>query len=489
VPLFIFMDTVARWHPWLDKPGLRHSLALNLSFSSAEEAIEVVAGERLYFFCSDPLMEFAYSDDLLRHPKSETYMQKRGKVVAVRVKLGRNSGFFIPARTWGYAYPSEEMIENIRAIFELFGYEAITAGSLSEKIARSTMDEHIYIYRPSCDLRSVLLKYNGGGRIDLMEEGRFFNSVRRYDINKAYLYFSQLVPDPFHPPKYHINPKEIILDIYATGYWEVTMVAHGSGIQPIYLDHKIPEEGQTFRTWLWTAEIRACLRKGHTLSYIHKGYGWYELSNLFAPWADILWAKFQQTSEEPMRDIIKSMMVSFPGRCLKEPMNYLLVPRGEAKKGDVPIAANWWSHLDNWEDVEPGRKFLTNWYLRAEYNEESTALTPVGAYIIMKCRQAVYEAALLEEARGNKLLQAYIDCLVFEREATTLDIGNLPGQFKTEEFTRVWLEMNRFVGEGQNGAEMNAPGVEKKDKNGYVSEERLELWRKYRELLRNRKYC
>lgn len=488
MPLLYFMDTVAKWHPWIDKPGLRHTPTFDLTFSTAEEAIKTVAGKQLYFFCNDPLEEFAYSDDLLSDPHTEAYMQKQGKVVAVRVKQGRTCGFFIPARTWGYAYVDVSMVRTIKAIFELFQYEAITPGSLSEKVARSTMGEHINIYRPSCDLRSVLLMHNGGGRIDLMQEGRFYNSVRRYDINKAYLHFSQKVPNPFIPPKYHLGMKESYLNVYTTGFWKVTIIAHGSGLQPIYVNKQVPQDGEEITTWLWTEEIQACLQKGYTLSYIHKGYGWYELSKFLEPWSNILWDKYNQVSEETMKDIIKSMMVSFPGRCLKEPMNYLLIPRGEQRKGDKPIGANWWAHLDNWQEVEPGRKFFTNWYLRAEYHEENTALTPIGAYIIMKCRLAIYEAACKEEARGNKLLQSYIDCLVFEKEATTLDIGSLPGQFKTEEFAHVWLEMNRFIGELDGQADMHAPGIDRL-KHGIVSDERLELWRKYREIVRRSKNC
>jgi hypothetical protein len=495
---FICMDTLARWHPWPTKKGIRHLGTLwqdgaiwidqEASYSprDAEEAIQIVGRQQMYVFCSDPLdqEEFSFSDDLLL--KSDTYMQKAGKVVAVRVKSGRHCGFFIPARTWGFAYPSFEMIETIREIFSLFDIEAITPASLSEKVLRSTMADKIAIFRPAHHLRKILLENNGGGRIDLKEVGEFYPKAYKYDINKAYLFFSQEVPCPLFPPKYHVCPREEWLWDHATpGYWKVTMIAHGLGIHPIFLDNegkkRFPREGEQFTKWLWRDEIIACCNKGYTLLYIHEGYRWLKSSDFLKPWGDLLWDKFQSVSCETLKRIIKSMMVGFPGKCLAEPYNYLLIPLGQRKEGDIPITHNWFNHMDNWQDEN--KKFFTNWYLRKEYNEESTALTPIGASILKDCRLEIYRLTAIEEAKGNRLISTYIDCAVFEHPASSLSIGPLPGQYKEEKLVNCWAEENRVIAEINGEVELRAPGHPAK------SEERLDLLRKYNQFRNDPKYC
>lgn len=484
------MDTVARWHPWPTKKGLRHTLSLwknhsiwsddatSVEIESAEHGIEVVSRSQLYTFCNDPMdwSEFMWSDDLLLSPQSDVYVQKQGKVVAVRVKTGRYCGFFIPARSWGFAVPNFEMIDIIRAVFEQFQIEAITPSSLSEKVLRWTLGEKISIFRPSVRLRDVLLTHNGGSRIDLAEEERFYKRAYKYDRHKAFLSFAYAVPDPHFPPKYHVRPGESWLYDYATpGFWKVTMVAHGCGIHPIFLPgegrKRYPREGEQFTRWLWRDEILACEQKGYTLLFIHEGYRWTRTSDFLQPWADLLWDKFQLAKSGEEERIIKSMMVGFFGRCLREPTNHFLVPMGEQKQGDTPILHTWVEHLDNWQGGIEGKKFFTNWYLRAEYNEESTALTPIGAWVIAQCRLEMFRLAAIEEARGNKLISSYIDSCVFERRASALSLGPLPGQYSEEIFQNVWAIRNALIPDDEK--KMRAPGYQ------IDSEERHDFWKKY----------
>lgn len=484
------MTTVSRWHPWPTKPGLRHTLTLwqdnsiwkdaltHADIETAEQAIELIGRSQLYTFCGDVMdwKEFAWSDDLLLHPRTDSYVQKQGKVVAVRAQAGRYSGFLIPARTWGFAQPSLDAIDTTRSIFEKFNIEAITPSSLSEKVLRWTLGEKISIFRPSVRLRDVLLTHNGGSRIDLAEEERFYKRAYKYDRHKAFLSFAYAVPDPYFPPKYHIRPRESWLYDYATpGFWLVTMVAHGQGKHPIFLKddkgRRFPKEGEQFTAWLWRDEILACERKGYTLLFIHEGYRWQKTSSLLQPWADLLWEKFQLAKSVEEERIMKGMMAGFFGRCLQEPTNHFLVPLGQQREGDIPIKHNWIEHLDNWQGGIEGKKFFTNWYLRAEYNEESTALTPIGAWVIMQCRLEMYRLTAVEEAKGNKLISSYIDSCVFKYPASSLSIGPLPGQYSEEILNNVWAVRNALIPDEET--KMRAPGY--KDK----SKERHELWQKY----------
>lgn len=477
----------ALWHPWREHPGIRHlpvfwhdgSIMRNESIlarpKGALDAIEFVGRNQLYVLCNDVLdeKEFSYSVNLVTHDKSEPYLSKHGRVVALRIHPTRKSGFFIPARTWASLPPARELCDLMSYCFKLFNLEAISPPSLSERALRVTLPDKLFIHRPPSDLRSVLLNHNGGGRIDEAEIwGEFFMEVFEYDLNKAYLYFSRLVPSPFVHAWLHYKPSADILDRHPTGFWHVSMIAHGSGIHPIYLGiqegkkHK-PREGEEFDAWLWTGTIKDCLEKGYTLLQIHRGYAWPEMSDFLSAWSDWLWDIYSQENDELVKGVLKSMMVGLPGRFLKEPMCYTLVRRGQEKlrKGDVPIAFNW---------IDKKGPFLSDWYVRPEFNRESTALTPIGAFIIEECRRAMYHRMRDEYARGNRVIRSYIDCYAVT-DPSTFHVGNGRGEYKERIFENVFVESNRFIGIPSDSdlPEMRAPGLE--------GEARLALWRRYYE--------
>lgn len=485
----------AMWHPWKDKPGLRHiptrwhegSILSDMGVLSypanAEECIQYVGRNQLYLFCNDILdaREIAFSKELVKHEKTEPYMQRTGKICALRVHPARTSGFFIPASTWLYSLrPSSEFVESVRIVFARFGYEAITPASLSEKVLRSTLPERIAIYRPAAPLRRILLENNGGGRIDVAEIGVFYPCAYTYDLNKAYLSFSRLVPDPVTRPIYHYRPGLNELWQYPTGYYHVTMTAHGTGVQPIYLnvgsvEHprmKKPVEGQTFCKWLWRGEIADCLEAGYTVEHIHRGYSFPKMSDFMSPWVDILWESMQHDDGELAQSIKKSMAVGLPGRFLKQPESYKLIPIGQQKNGDTPITTNWYEGCES---------YFTDFYVRAEYNLESTSLTPIGAYIVAECRRAIYHAQVEEIKRGNTALRSYIDSVTFAQPATSLDVGAGLGNFKEKIHVPYLAQQNATVGcNPQTGDdEMTFPG------QPLGSDARLRLWQKYRKLQGN----
>jgi hypothetical protein len=479
-------QTLSRWHPWPERPGRRHLSTLwndhsiwknavsHFDPDTAEQAISFAGRERLYVFCNDPMdwTEFLWSDDLLLG--SDVYVQKTGKVVALRVQSGRHSGFFIPARSWGFPVANFEMIETIDRIYHLFNLEGITPSSLGEKVVRSTLPERIAIFRPAYHLRSVLLE-SGGGIIYNQEDARFFPEAWKYDLHKAFMSFADSVPDILFPPKFHICPAESWLYDYDTpGYWEVTMVAHGNGLHPILLgtggNRHMPVEGEQFHKWLWRDEIMACIEKGYTLLYIHKGYRWPDTTDFLKPWTDLMWSKFQQAESKEEERIIKSMIVGFFGRCLREPTNHFLVPRGQERKGDIPVKPTWLEHQDNWQDIDC-KRFFTDWYLREEYFEESTSLTPIGSWVIMKCRLAMFKLAQAEQERGNRLIDIYIDSATFEKRVLHLPLGPAPGEYNEDHLTNVWSVKNALV--PNEIKKMRAPGYKENSK------ERKALWQNY----------
>src|SRR5712691_5791555 len=110
-------EHVPLWHPWTDKPGQRHTLTLwnngsigDIPLESIEELIELVARQQLYVFCNDVMdeQEFTCSSSLLQHPKSEAYISRTGKVIALKLRNKRKSGFLIPSNVWGFSGKSQQ---------------------------------------------------------------------------------------------------------------------------------------------------------------------------------------------------------------------------------------------------------------------------------------------------------------------------------------------------------------------------------------------
>lgn len=497
-------ETVSPWHPWPDKPGVHHSIISTIpqGLVSAEEIVEYVGRNQLYVLCQDIMSqeEFPESDALLAHPRTESYLQKHGKIVAMRLRAGRYSGFLIPSRTWNHAAPGPELVNDMQEAFRLVGHQGITPGSTSEKVLRATLPKYHGIYRPSVDLRQVLLTHNGGARIDETEISALYPVVYTYDLRSAYLYFSRLVPSPFKPPYNHHHPHLDWVLSDGEGFWEVTMIAHGTGVHPIYLEDKdkgnrcgkrFPKEGEEFTRWLWTGTIKDCIEHGYTLLDCERGYRWGEMSDFMARWSDILWDAYSSVdvSRETLRSIIKSMWVSLPGRFLKQPYAYKLISQQEVQSGDIPIPHNWFHFHKNWEDldVEHPPKFLTNWYVRAEYDKESTALTPIGAYIVECCRREVYHLQREEELRGNIPLGSYTDSVSFAYRAEFLHrVGMNPGDLKEEISEQGWLEMNRFIRMIDGKLEIRAPGFEGVG-GRQPSEKRILLLKKYWQLVAKQK--
>jgi hypothetical protein len=278
---------------------------------------------------------------------------------------------------------------------------------------------------------------------------------------------------------------------FPVGFWKVEMIAHGDGIHPVYLrdrengdrcGKRFPKEGERFVKWMWAGEIRDCIEKGYTLLHCERGYRWAELSDCMAFWSDVLWAAYSNVSCETLKSIIKSMWVGLPGRFLKQPYVYNLIDQEHVQSGDVPIAANWFHFASNWEHIDPSNppKFLTNWYVRAEYDKESTALTPIGAYIISECRREIYRLQLEEEKKGNILLGSYVDSVSFAKRAMSFlhRIGASPGDLKEEISVDGWREMNRFIREVDGTLEVRAPGIY----DTKWEQKRTLLLQKYREI-------
>lgn len=450
---------VSLWHPWLDKPGQRHTLHLLSEFSemNIDQIVSNIGGR--YVYCQDIFREVERS--LIRHQKSEPYLSRTGSLSALRIKSKRSNGFIIPGIQWGEQYyPTKNTLRNIQTVFDEFHYEALTPSSLSEKVLRATLPAKCLISRPSVMVRKTFLDNRRGGRILKEKRGLKAEFGYEYDENKAYLdKASKGVPTPFVSPIRTAGSRK--WEQYECSWVEVTMTAHGNGIQPVQIftpdgDVRDPMEGETFTQWLWYGEILDCIEEGYTLEESHQGYSWVSKSPFMAQWADIIFEaceKYRQ--DEEVYGIIKDMAVGLPGRFLKQPEIYTLLYREEViaalkdglltRKDIIPICANW----------EDGESPMSDWFMKvdteSEKARESAQLTPIGDYIIAECRRSIYKTAKQAEREGSRVLRVYIDSTTTSKPIVSIALGKASGEYKLKIYQRVRTYSNRFLGTNEKG--------------------------------------
>lgn len=479
------------WHPWLDSPGVRSIPAIwvggNIATASgrnmfhcetAEDLLNCIAKNELFVFCQDILStkEFPMMNQLLGLPGVSPFLSESGGIPAMRLKCGKTSGYLVQTSTWGWnREPDARLLENLSVLWAITGFQSTTPASLSEKVLRSTLPAKLGIRRPSLWLRQHILNNNVGGRIDRAEIGKFYKKVWSYDKNKAYLYHSRYVPSPFLAPISLFQPSLDEVLSYPSGWWDCQLVAQGAGIPPIQIDGKYPRESQAFRRWLWTGELQDCLESGYRLASICRGYGFPEMSNWMEPWSELLWNWYNRAyNEDPfIQKNLKSMMVGVPGRFLRKPKKLLLVPRSPHQEGNIPLTL----HTSGDEPI------ISEWAMREEDDLQSTALCVQGSYIVAEMRRELFRLCKQEEEKGNRMVRTYVDSVAFEEPMSDDNlIGMELGQYKMKEYSDVWTEENRFVGQRvrqpweweDDEFEMKAPG--------YGAEKRIELWQKYHQI-------
>lgn len=435
------------WHPWKDTPGRSHALAIwqrgeietatqLLQTPDVESIIQVVGGRRLYVLCGDILdtNEFPQSDELLLDPRTDPYTCETGSVVALRCKHNKTSGYFIPSYVWGAKdYPTYELIQQIESLYALTGYEALTPSSLSEKILKSTLPDGLWIRRPDASVRKILLDNHIGGRIDKAEIPIRLPNVWEYDKNKAYLSYSLSVPSPFISPVV-FNGNYLWYDMPAA-FIEVTMTVHGGGLHPIQIKDnglmREPIEGECFTGWMWSDEVIDCVDHGYTLDTVHRGFAWPKMSNFMEAWANQLW-DWNEKYHHPM---LKKMMVGLPGRFLRKPYNWTLIPRQKAGNGDIEVIPDWS------KQIEP-----VKWCLHKEDDLQSAALTPIGSWIVKCGRRALVKAMREQIMRDGQILRSYIDCFDMPHPIKTpAMLGTGLGMWKEKLYGESIIKDNQLI--------------------------------------------
>ena len=458
-----------------------HTGKLLTTCTNEQEFIQAIASRHLFVLCDDVLNvhTMPFVEQLLGEKEVQPLLSKTRGILGFALKMKIGTGYAMNASSWAYPHGADEHIASIvHDVFHLTGFSSSTSASLSEKMLRATLPEKLSIHRPGIALRTVILENSPGGRVDRARIRRYFPRVYEYDKNKAYLFFSQWVPSPFLTPKYLVKPTlEEIFD-YPAGYFHVLLVAHGDGIAPIQVLGDRPVEGEVLDMWLWSGELEDCISVGYHVVEIQEGYAWEAMSDFMQPWAAWLWELYQKAEDlDPfVRIILKRMMVGLPGRFLRAPVKYVLVPEELATKEDIDILLH--SH-------EVGQRLVSRYAMHAVDDRESAALSAQGAYIVMCMRRELWRLMRYEEMKNNPVLRSYVDCLAFALPMHDQTIvGSGLGQYKLTEYRDVYLESNRFVGykRDPHGWPEDDEAVCKAP--GYTAEERIALWQRHHESMR-----
>lgn len=478
---------VSKWHPWKDRSTVtaipaywRDSSILGMhdaplfDASSIKGLLDAVASNKLFLFCPEILDPSVIDvEELLTSPNVDPFISRNGGISALRVSCERKTGGYIVNQdVWNWSKEaSSDLLRSIEKLWGRFGFSALTPASLSEKVLRSTLPTPVKISRPSVILRRDILDNHGGGRIDLKDEPEYFPEIWEYDKNKAYLYHSSYVPSPYRSPVTRLRPSLDEAMNYPAGWWKVQMVARKRDISPIQIEGRTPEDGECVEKWMWSGEILDCIKAGYTILSIERGYGFREMSDWMGKWSDILWSHYEQAKNEDEHtlSVIKSMMVGLPGRFLRRPETFKLIPLEQAipNSSDFPLLLSRRGKHGN---------FISDFAVRTIEDRESTALTPVGAYIVSEMRRELYHMMLAEEQAGNRIIRSYIDCYATDKPTRLKGtLGTGLGQWKEKRYTDVWAMGNRFVGQRDGIGEMRAPGLAK--------HARLSFWQNYKRMM------
>lgn len=474
---------VAQWHRWQEQPNLRYmptywqapnAIFTQLSVPSfraenLQELIETVAKNELFLLADNLLNqnEFSYADDLLGHECAVPYLTSNGTLPALRVRHKRKSGFLVSAATWLWTHDlSERLVRELEFIFNLFGFQATTPASLSEKEARKTLPDKLHISKPALGLLNTFLAHPTVARIDKALLA-FYERAYCYDENKAYLFHSRRVPSPYLAPVYLYCPALSELDHFPTYRVLCDIVVAPTSIAPVLVDGKNPEcMGEVLSRWLWREELEDCLDAGYKLVAIHGGYGFREMSGFLEKWIESLWEKYLRCETEWQRKVLKRMMHGVPGRFLTKPYKYTLTPFEQAQKGDIPIKLSG----------KQGKVF-SNWVARPEYDRGSSSLIQIGDYIKMQASRDLYHRMLAETRAGNTVIKSYIDMYATVLPTMVGDLGTQAGQWKEKRYQNIIADGTKWIGwnEEINENEMKAPGSAK--------QARIALWQRYYSLL------
>lgn len=441
-------QSVSLWHPWQDKPGQSHTLALleDFDFRSTDDLLQTLSGGKYYALCEDIFSPREVEPSLLRNGRTEPYLSKSGNIAALRIKGRRGSGFIIPAIQWSEVNrPSRQSLTDIQSIFTIFDREALTPSSLSEKVLRSTLPDKLFISRPSVNLRSAILRNRSIARVTRHKRGVRSPIALEYDKIKAYLSIAaQGVPSPFSAPLRFLHSN--CWQEAAISFMRVQMTCHTQKgrIQPLQIPSKeaarAPHDGEQVNMWLWSDKVHDCVEAGYTLDEVIEGYAWDSLSGFMSSWSDILFSACEKYKEESFYPILKRMTQGLPGRFLKAPEVYSLIHFSEYQDGDIPITRKW-TGTDS-----P----MTDWFMRVDKESyearESAQLTPIGDYIVNECERQMYHAARSEEDAGNVVLRIYVDSLTLSDTAKHITVGSKPGQFKVKKYFKAKFIENRFKG-------------------------------------------
>lgn len=471
---------VSMWHPWLDKKGRSHNLAFwhgdthelevystkeRLHIETAEEFFEEITSRRLYVGCSDALnrKSFPFLDDLLKNKRVTPRLSPSNGLtgMTMHVPFTPAHGALIPYKTFVRDPMNFKVVEQY---FDLMGYEAISTGSVSEKLFRSTLPYKHGISRPNAMMRKEMIDHAFGGRVQMNYMVLTYTTLYEADFNNAYLCRARRIPTPFKAP--HRTSKPDLEDLRRPTYAHVILESAPCTVGPIpsidiFTGRQlyVRDGGYEIEGWWWNEEIQCALDAGFKVKKVLGGWRWDEYSDCMNKWADLMQEKKRQVAGNPeLEALVKLSMVALPGRFQMRPERRTMIPLDESTFGDKPLLIS---------DGDDDEGYVSDFAIRSDAFMQSANLVPQGSHIVMQQRVALYKLLKALDDAGVQVALANTDNVYMDRPLPTHlrhMVGTKDGDLKLRTHRKATVYANRVVSELVN----KLPGISGLQREEYI---------------------
>ena len=400
---------------------------------------------------------FPWIEEAMHDERASISCSLNHNVTGIKIRLGRYNWCCVGSlKAWDTEWADknpQELLTAIRTVSQRIGTESqefapdtITSFSSPAQLGyfslcRSWIEgsgcEEWYpkVAYPKRALRTSFFEHGVGGRAEKPTMKVPPGMVNELDMRSAYA--SCTTEIPFGPIVFLPSPQDNNLKRinarYATWWGECTVtITHQLKVGPFPFranKHKpwtYPRKPGTYRgVWLWREEADACMRAGCIVT-IQQCWCWEQLSNRLIPWKEEMEGyrvEFERQGKLVEAALVKRAIVAAIGRLGCHPLAYSLAQNYQ--KGDTILV-----------DQKTNQPTLSNRFIHAEPVKECRLPTHFYAYILMRCRLALYERHRLEVESGNTVYASNFDAL-YTRYRSKHPTGNGIGEWKENEWATI----------------------------------------------------
>lgn len=379
-----------------------------------------VFGRNLLTFVSS-ILDFRYLDQAI-DAKGIIYCTATGIPTALQLH-GKANGhhctrWIIQSSAWQQHHPDRRLLARLRTLYEHCGVGvASTPGALGIKLQKQALyheygDDWYGHRHPLPPYRCVqdLQAFSTGARSDQLAETTL-TLDKAWELDMKNGYGAAFIEQPDGPAIPHQGRH---LEQYATFVSHCTVFITDElvlGCFPVRVESghetrvEYPTKPGTYKTFLWKEEIELATSVGCNIIE-GPGWGWLSMTSDNARWVTRM-TDLRDTAPPEIVDWVKLAIVAGIGRHGCSWASTFLVPEGEQNEGD--LEASW-------------HGLCYDYYVHSAMLQPPESMQHWFSYTLMKCRLALYKAALPFAEKGQ-LLATDTDGIYVSDEA---DVSSYP---------------------------------------------------------------